>query len=154
MKNLIKLYQEKLLAVKLDQNGKMGVENVKMVLAVVVTFFTEIIIALRDRNYLQIASIIFNLFRVGNIIAMAQVAWLELKDMSEDEAREVNAHFAAVFDIENDVLEATIERAVAVVPAVYELVGDVLDVWARGRNILAEIQAIFAKADPDAPVEA
>ena len=151
MKKLIEAYKAQLLAIQLQQDGKLGIENVKMILTVVVTFFTEMILALRDRNYGQIAAIVFNLLRLGNIIQMAQMAWKEFRDMDEQEAFLVSDHFKQVFDIPNDELEAQIERAVAVVPAVYDLVGDALELLGKGKDLWAQIRSIFAQIAPTQP---
>jgi len=121
--------------VRAQEDGKLGIENSKIVLTVVVTFFVDLIAAVREKRYIAIIEILFGLIKYGNIIAIANLAWAEFNDYDSDEIDELNAHFARVFDLENDQVEELVERAVAVVPDIYDIAQDSIGIYGRVRAI-------------------
>ena len=152
MKKLIQAYQAQLLAVRIQADGKLGIENLKMILEFLVTFLVGLTQAIKDRAYTQIAALIFTLLRYGNIVALAKMAWDEFKDLSAEESALVSAHFAKVFDLRDDELEAKIEQAVAIIPVAYDIVNDTLDLVSRGQGIWAQLVDIFKSAAPEEPI--
>ena len=126
-------------------DGSLGIDNVKEIMTIVVTFFVDLIAVLKDRNWFRLFDVILNLLKFGNIVTLAKEAWDEFKDMSPDESRAVVDHFKEIFDIENDHLEALIEHAFEVIPRIYDLVLDAWGIGVRGIEIFNELKDIFVK---------
>lgn len=124
-------------------NNELGIDNAKAVLTVAITFLVDLLAVIKTKNYLRIAEILFGLIRFGNIIDIAKDAWKEIKDLSQAESQELYNHFAQELDLENDVAEELIERAVSTIPRIYQLALDALDVVAGARDIFSELRVIF-----------
>jgi len=124
----------------------LGIDNVKTVLTILLTFLTDILAVFRTGNWLSLGQTLIGLLQYGNIVMIAQQALEEFKDLSQAETEELSAHFAQEFDLPNDDVEAKIEEAVAVIPKVYELVLDSLDIFSRGNAIVVRMRDLFGKA--------
>jgi hypothetical protein len=124
---------------------KLGVDNIKIILTVAIAFFTDLITAIRKRNYLLLINIVANLLKYGNIVVIAQDAWEEFKDTSQPESAEIIMHIQTELDLENEDLEDKIEKALAVIPEVYDLVLSTLNLAARGKDIYDRVVALFGK---------
>ncbi|MEM9835158.1 MAG: hypothetical protein AAF828_01570 [Bacteroidota bacterium] len=154
MVSIIPLYHRSLpkpttLRTSFNSDGKLGVENVKIVLTIVVTFLVDLILSLRDRNYTRIITTLFNLLRYGNIIDLAKLAWQEFKDIDELESQELSDHFAETLDLPNDETEALIEYAVQLVPTYYGIIADGIDVANRAIDTFQEARRRFSGVDPE-----
>lgn len=124
----------------------LGIDNMKIVLTILLTFFTDILEVFRSGNWLRLGQTLIGLLQYGNIVMIAQQAMEEFKDLDQAETQELSDHFAAEFDLPNDEVEAKIEQAVAVIPEVYELVLDGLDIFSRGNQIVLRVRELFGKA--------
>lgn len=124
----------------------LGIDNMKIVLTILLTFFTDILEVFRSGNWLRLGQTLIGLLQYGNIVMIAQQAMEEFKDLDQAETQELSDHFAAEFDLPNDEVEAKIEQAVAVIPEVYELVLDGLDIFSRGNQIVVRVRELFGKA--------
>ena len=131
---------------ELASNQDLGIDNVKIVLTILLTFLTDILEVFRSGNWLRLGQTLIGLLQYGNIVMIAQQALEEFKDLDQAETQELSDHFAAEFDLPNDEVEAKIEQAVAVIPEVYELVLDGLDIFSRGNAIVVRMRDLFGKA--------
>mgnify|MGYP000592638206 CR=1 FL=1 len=144
----VDLRSRKLLPVAIverKQGEKLGVENLKLVFTILITFGEDIVIALQRRSFAAMFEVILNLLKFGNIIEIAQVAWLELKDPSLPETEEVIEHFKEELDLENDEVEAKIEAAADLVPEVYRTVMNALLLLTNVQMLWNRIKEIFEK---------
>lgn len=123
-------------------NGDLGIENLKKITTVVVTFTVDLIEALKSKNYLDLLRIVPSLLLQGNIIAFAPLAWAEIQDTSKEESNEWHQHFTKVLDLPNDDTERLIERAFAFIPRVYATVQNIL-------GLVADIKAFAAELSSD-----
>lgn len=122
--------------VTLNADGNLGIDSIKTVLTVVVTFAVDIIAALKDRNYFALISLLPRLLAQGNIIALAKMAWTEIKDTSLEESNDIHKHFTEVLDLKDDEAEELIEYAFGLVPRVYQFAVDAL-------TFTGDIQAFY-----------
>jgi hypothetical protein len=143
----LKLEHEKLPGFKIVQlnDGELGVENVKIIFTIAIAFFTDLITAIRNKNYFLLLNIVANLLKYGNIVVIAQTAWKEFKDTSQPESEQIVAHIKAEFDLEDDDLEKKIETALTIVPEIYDLVLDALGLFGRGKDLYDRIVALFGE---------
>lgn len=125
------------------QGESLGIENLKIVLEVIIIFLVDLTTILRKGNWLMLGQTVIKLISYGNIVAIAQIAWEEFKDVSQKESAELTAHFAAKFDLENDHVEEVIETAVSFVPRIYQLVLDAFAVVGQGQQLWEEVRDIF-----------
>ncbi|MEM9836165.1 MAG: hypothetical protein AAF828_06670 [Bacteroidota bacterium] len=126
-----------------DQDGNLGVESIKTIITVLVTFGVDIIAFLKAKNYLGLISLIPRLLAQGNIIAIAEQAWQEIKDTSLEESNDIHLHFTEVLDLDNDETEATIEYAFSIVPRVYGFAIDALTFVGNVRAFIDEVRDRF-----------
>jgi len=131
---------------ELASTQNLGIDNVKIVLTILLTFLTDILDVFRNGNWLRLGQTLIGLLQYGNIVMIAQQALEEFKDLSQAEAKELSDHFASEFDLPDDEVEAKIEEAVAVIPEIYELVLDGLDIFSRGNAIVVRMRELFGKA--------
>lgn len=132
------------LRVAYKKNNELGVDNIKAILTIAITFFEDLVQAIKTRNYFRLFEIVSRLLQFGNILAVAQQAWEEFKDLkSSGEAQEVVDHFAVEFDIANDQLEAKIESALSLLPRIYDLAIGLLGIAADAKDIYDEAHVIF-----------
>jgi hypothetical protein len=129
--------------VTLQTDGTLGIENIKTVITVVVTFAVDIIAALKDRNYFALLSLLPRLLAQGNIIAIAGIAWKELKDTTFIESNDVHLHFVETLDLENDETEELIEYSFGLVPRIYGFAIDALTFTANVRGFYEEVKDKF-----------
>ena len=141
----------KLKVVHLQANGKLGIENAKLIIEIIVIFFADIVNILKTKNWLLLGQVILKLVSYGNVIAIAQEAWQELKDVDQGESEALSLHFAAKFDLDDDDTEHVIEQAVGFIPRVYDLVEDGLDIFGRAQVIWTELRELL---QPDEKVVA
>ena len=101
-----------------------GTENLKDVLKLFLTFVEDLSESLGDKEITLTDA--FNFFdtlqAVGPAIAGIDQIPAELKDLDANEKKELNAFIASEFDIENDKVEMYIEKALAGVLMLAELV--------------------------------
>lgn len=128
--------------VALQADGKLGVENIKAVFTILITFLVDLFEVFTKGNWMQLANTIFNILRFGNIVVVAKDAWAEFQDTSAEESREIVEHIKAELDLENDELESTIEAAISLIPEIYDLAmevlaigGTALDIWKRAKDV-------------------
>lgn len=139
---IIKMLTPKLNAprvIRSQADGTLGVESINTIITVGVTFTVDLLGALASRNYVGLATTVFGLLKYGNVIALLPIALAEIKDTDLEESNEVVAHFADVLDLDNDETEALIEQAVAILPAIYELVLD-------GYSIVGRVMELVQRA--------
>ena len=134
------------------KSEKLGTNNLKNILTVIVTFFVDVITVIKTKNWAQLLQILLGLMRFGNIIALAKDAWNELKDLDATETKDIIEHIKSVFDLENDDTEKLIERAFDVIPRIYDLVLSALDVYSQASAIVNEIKDIFGKDEEAASI--
>lgn len=127
-----------------QNDGSLGVDNIKNILTVVVTFFLDVIDVVKTRNYVRLLEIVWNLVRFGNILDVAKQAWEESKELSLEESKAIVGHLKEVFDLENDSVEERIEAAIDVIPRIYELALKVVGVGSEAVDIWKELKAIFS----------
>lgn len=120
--------------VSLKADGTLGVDNIKAVLTVVVTFVVDVYNAIKTNNYFALLTILPNLLRFGNIIDLAKTAWAEVLDTDLEESNDVVAHFAETLNLTDDEAEEIIEYAVSLIPRVYEFI-------LRGFTFVADVRA-------------
>jgi len=123
----------------------LGIDNLKIIFTVVITFLVDLVNVFRGGSWLTLLQTLFSLVRYGNIIVVAQVAWTEFKDLDSQEVKALNAHFAAEFDLEDDAAEALIEEAVAIVPEIYDFALEVIGLGERGVALWEKAKSVFAK---------
>lgn len=131
------------LKVVYKSNGTLGIENLKIILTVVITFLVDVLTIIRTGNWVRLVEVVFGLIRYGNIVAIAREAWNELQDVSQEESQQLVDHFAEAFDLENDTVEMLIEEALNTIPRIYQLALDALGLAGTGREIYMELRAIF-----------
>jgi len=147
----MKLLSRKLQSLKVvyQADSSLGIENIKGIITVLVSFFIDIVEIFKTKNWFQLVEIIFNLMRFGNIVDVAQEAWRELKDLTQPETEEVVKHITAVLDLENDKTERLIERAFEVIPKVYQLVLDGFGIYNRASDTFQELRSILRGEDEE-----
>jgi len=128
-----------------QKNGELGIDNIKLVLTVIITFLVDVLTIIRTKNWIRLVEIVFSLTRYGNIVDIAKDALKELKDVSQEESQQIYEHFSKEFDLENDTTEMLIEQAISTIPRIYQLIIDGLDLVGTGREIYQEISFIFNK---------
>ena len=126
--------------------NSLGIENVKIVLTILLTFLSDIIKVFKTGNWLSLGQTLIGLLQYGNIVMISQNALEEFKNLDQSESAELSKHFAQEFDLPDDEVEAKIEEAVAVIPEVYQLVLDGLDIFSRGNDIVVRMRTLFGKA--------
>lgn len=139
-------------AVTLQTDGTLGVDTAKLIITVAVTFGVDLVRAIKTGNIGSILSTLLSLISYGNLIALAEQAWDEIKDTSLEESNELNQHFADVLDLENDETERLIEFAVSVVPRVYGIALDGIGIYSGIRTLIAEVREEFS-GDEETPEE-
>lgn len=127
-----------------QNDGSLGVDNIKNILTVVVTFFLDVIDVVKTRNYVRLLEIVWNLVRFGNILDVAKQAWEETKELSLEESKAIVGHLKEVFDLEDDSIEERIEAAIDVIPKIYELALKVIGIGSEAVDIWKELKAIFS----------
>ena len=127
-----------------QNDGSLGVDNIKNILTVVVTFFLDVIDVVKTRNYVRLLEIVWNLVRFGNILDVAKQAWEETKNLSLEESKAIVGHLKEVFDLEDDSIEERIEAAIDVIPKIYELALKVIGIGSEAVDIWKELKAIFS----------
>lgn len=127
-----------------QQDGTLGIDNVKNILTIVVTFFVDVVDVIKTKNYIQLLQIVWNLVRFGNIIDVAKLAWEELQEMSLEETKAVTDHIKAVLELPDEETEDKIEQAVDIIPRVYELALKVLGIGGEALQVWNEVKAIFS----------
>lgn len=136
----------RILAITRDSDGKLGIENAKLILTAVITTSVDLIQAIKNRDWLKLVTIFLALMRYGNLVGLAQEAWAELRDTSPTEAEALARHFQQTFDIPDDALESRIEEAVLLVPKAYDLITDSLELVSRTTDLWAQLRDIFNAA--------
>jgi hypothetical protein len=131
---------------ELASTQNLGIDNIKIVLTILLTFLSDILNVFKTGNWLQLGQTLIGLLQYGNIVMIAQQALEEFKDLDQQESEELSRHFAQEFDLQDDEVEAKIEQAVAVIPEAYELVIDGLDIFARGNELLTRVRSLFGKS--------
>ncbi|WP_282781097.1 hypothetical protein [Phaeodactylibacter xiamenensis] len=131
---------------ELASTQNLGIDNIKIVLTILLTFLSDILNAFKTGNWLKLGQTLIGLLQYGNIVMIAQQALEEFKDLDQQESAEISRHFAQEFDLQDDEVEAKIEQAVAVIPEAYELVLDGLDIFARGNELVTRVRSLFGKA--------
>lgn len=131
---------------ELASTQNLGIDNIKIVLTILLTFLSDILNVFKTGNWLQLGQTLIGLLQYGNIVMIAQQALEEFKDLDQQESAELSRHFAQEFDLQDDEVEAKIEQAVAVIPEAYELVLDGLDIFARGNELVTRVRSLFGKA--------
>jgi hypothetical protein len=131
---------------ELASTQNLGIDNIKIVLTILLTFLSDILDVFKTGNWLQLGQTLIGLLQYGNIVIIAQQALEEFKDLDQQESAELSRHFAQEFDLQDDEVEAKIEQAVAVIPEAYELVLDGLDIFARGNELVTRVRSLFGKA--------
>ena len=131
---------------ELASTQNLGIDNIKIVLTILLTFLSDILNVFKTGNWLQLGQTLIGLLQYGNIVMIAQQALDEFKDLDQQESAELSRHFAQEFDLQDDEVEAKIEQAVAVIPEAYELVLDALDIFARGNELVTRVRSLFGKA--------
>lgn len=124
----------------------LGIDNIKIILTILLTFLSDILNAFKTGNWLKLGQTLIGLLQYGNIVMIAQQALEEFKDLDQQESAELSRHFAKEFDLQDDEVEEKIELAVAVIPEAYELVLDGLDIFARGNELVTRVRSLFGKA--------
>lgn len=135
-----------------NANGDLGVANIKLIITVLVTFLTDLVTVIRDRDYLLLFRIIPALIAQGNIIAQAGLAWLEIKDTSLEESNDIHLHFTQVLDLKDDETEKLIEDAFGLVPEVYLLATNALTVVSDAKALFDKARSIFGMKAADLKV--
>jgi hypothetical protein len=128
-----------------NADGQLGIENLKLILTVVVTFSVDLVTIIKERRIGDILQVLLALLSFGNIIAIARLAWQEFLDLSQPETAEISAHFAEVFDIPNDEVEAKVEQGVSIVPRVYELIIESTGIVGRVQSLYQEVRSLFGR---------
>lgn len=103
----------------------LGTENIKETLSGVIRITESFADALADGKINFVTEgipLITNLVVIPKIITSGKAALAELKDLDEEEAKEVAAYFALNFDIANDDLEVKIESAINLLADSYEFI--------------------------------
>lgn len=149
MGNIIKLQSSHLKTelIRAQSDGSLGIDNIKTIVTVVTTFFVDLLNVIKSRNYFDLLPLVFNLIRQGNIIAIAGLAWEEIKDTSLAESNDIHQHFVGVFNIPDDKTEQLIERAFGVIPKVYELFVSGTVLVSDAKSVWSEIQSIVKGED-------
>lgn len=132
-----------------QDDGRLGIENAKIIVTVVTTFFVDLSRIIKTRDYINLVSLLFNLIKQGNIIAVAKTAWEEIKDASLTETNDLHLHFAEVLDLDNDKTEQLIERAFALIPKAYELALKGLSLYGDVKGFVAEVGDVFKGEEID-----
>lgn len=127
-----------------EKNNKLGIEKTKTILTISVGFFLDVIEVIKSKNYFRLAEVLFRLMQFGNIVSIAQQAWAEAKEYSLEETKAIIAHVKQELELENKKTEETIERAIEVIPRVYELVLKGTSLFADVQDVYNEIRAIFS----------
>ncbi|MEO0626373.1 MAG: hypothetical protein AAFY91_05260 [Bacteroidota bacterium] len=139
-------------AINLREDGTLGIENSKLVITILVTFFTDLLRAIKTGNIGAILSTLLSLISYGNLISLAETAWNEIKDTSLDEAEELRLHFNQTLELENEETERMIEFAVSIVPQVYSIAIDALSTFNRVQALIADIRQTFGGIEDEDPV--
>lgn len=132
-----------------QQGGELGIDNVKLIVTVLVTFFVDLVNIIKNKEYINLITLLFNIIKQGNIIASAKQAWEEIKDASLQETNDIHLHFTEVLDLDDDRAEQLIERAFGIIPKVYELALRVVGFISDGRALLDEVKSIFGGEELD-----
>lgn len=137
----------RIFAVIPQNDGKYGVENLKVILSILVMLTTNIVRVFKTGNWTALLGAFVDLLKYGNIVAIATVAWNEFRELSVAEAQAVTDHIKKELVLEDKEVEMRIEEAIQILPDTYELVGDVLGLTGRVQDIWARLRAIFAQEE-------
>ncbi|MEM9991883.1 MAG: hypothetical protein AAF738_08970, partial [Bacteroidota bacterium] len=133
---------------------ELGVDNVKLILAdflVVVMAIRDILRELSFRNILSIGSKLLELlFLIQSYIAnisLAKIAWEELKDMDEEEAKLVRDHLQAVYEDTNEELEIIVDEGFELIPAIQGMVQSYFFAFKSTISVWNDLKAYKARID-------
>lgn len=117
---------------------KFGIDNLKLVLTFVLGTERRIRELVNEFSVSKALTVAFSIAENQYLLDRKEQILAEIKDLSDDETRELVAQFGLEFDLVNDTLENRIEQGMNFIPRGYELaklnVGFVVDVsdWAKG----------------------
>lgn len=139
----------RIVAVIPQNDGKYGVENLKVIFSILVMLTTNIVRVFKTGNWTALLGAFVDLLKYGNIVAIATVAWNEFRELSVEEAQAVTEHIKKELVLDDKEVEMRIEEAIQILPDTYELVGDVLGLTGRAQDIWARLRAIFAQEEEE-----
>lgn len=128
-------------------DGTLGIDNIKRITTTVVVAFVDLQKAIKTKDYLGMIRAILGVFQAGNIIAVANEAWEEIKDVTLQESNDIHKHFAEVLDLEDDQAEKLVEYAFGLVPRVYAIAVQGIGVVVNARSLVEETKDVFGGVD-------
>jgi len=105
--------------IELKPVEKYGIQDLKTVIAALLDIRQVIYDLITDWSIAKAIQVGFALVEYKTVLPKFQQAWLELKDLSPGEAKEVADYFNTKFDIPNDQLEQKIEAGIQLIPKTY-----------------------------------
>lgn len=102
----------------------MAISNLKKIASFGITLGGNVAKILQDGKVTlaEGLSLLPDLLQISDIVASIPAIKEEFKAMTSEDRAELNSYIAENFDIDNDVLEAKIEKAVAAALAILDLV--------------------------------
>lgn len=112
------------------QAQQLGIVGIKIVLKPVIKMIGHTVDLVKgDRSWIQVIPAIGgDLFAGRDAVSYLNQAWQEVKDLNVQESFSIKEFFEVEFDIEDDVLESTIEEFVAQAPTIYSGVNATRDI--------------------------
>lgn len=127
-----------------SKGGKLGITNINIIVAILVTFVVDILAAVKEKDYFTMLRIIPALLAQGNIIAVAGEAWAEIKDTDVEESNDIHLQFKDVLDLKDDETEVLVEDAFGLVPKAYGIIVNSLTIVASAKELYEEARSIFS----------
>lgn len=104
-----------------QDGGKLGIDNLRIVTGFVIYVSYQLAEMVRKFDFSKAIQLAFFIGENREILSKGKAALAELKDVSEDEARELVDYFGVNFDLADDTLEQRIERGLEFIPRGYGL---------------------------------
>lgn len=127
--------------VRFDEKGQLGIENLKTTIDVLLKVGEGAEQLIKDgpttSEGVQLGLIILD---AAGKIDVYKAALLEFRDLDPTESKEITEHFNFAFDIENNELEAKIEKLINLLPRAYQFIILGVELFFEGREVLGSFK--------------
>ncbi len=107
---------------KLNKSEKLGIENIKKMFLIILTISASIVKLSKKFNYRILIELGLEIVSYGNIVDVFKESLKEFRDLDPQEAKQVALDAKRKFDIEDDELEARIEKGIDIIEEGFQII--------------------------------